>query len=64
MLWRLMDADGNEVGTAVARVDDVDPGKTADFDGLCIPNDGSIWDEDGKFKSTVSTWQLLTCKVG
>lgn len=63
MLWRLMDADGNEVGTAVAEADSVDPGKTADFDGLCIPSDGSLWDDAGKFKSTVSTWQLLTCKV-
>ena len=63
MLWRLMDADGNEVGTAVAEVDSVDPGKTGDFDGLCIPSDGSLWDDAGKFKSTVSTWQLLTCKV-
>lgn len=64
MLWRLMDADGNEVGTAVAGVDDVDPGKTADFDGLCISSDGALLDDAGKFKSTVSTWQLLTCKVG
>lgn len=64
MLWRLMDADGNEVGQAVAGVDDVDPGKTADFDGLCIPSGDSLWDDAGKFKSTVSTWQLLTCKVG
>ncbi len=63
MLWRLMDADGNEVGTAVAEADSVDPGKTADFDGLCIPSDGSLWDDAGKVKSTVSTWQLLTCKV-
>lgn len=64
MLWRLMDADGNEVGTAVAGVDDVDPGKTADFDGLCISSDGALLDDAGKFKSTVSTWQLITCKVG
>lgn len=64
MLWRLMDADGNEVGQAVAGVDDVDPGKTADFDGLCIPSGGSLLDDADKFKSTVSTWQLLTCKVG
>lgn len=64
MLWRLMDADGNEVGQAVAGVDDVDPGKMADFDGLCIPSGGSLLDDADKFKSTVSTWQLLTCKVG
>ncbi len=47
MLWRLMDADGNEVGQAVAGVDDVDPGKTADFDGLCISSDGALLDDAG-----------------
>lgn len=63
MLWRLMDADGNDIGTAVGSADHVDPGKAAAFSALCILTDGSVLDDPNDTKSAISTWKLLACQI-